>query len=182
MGFRCTWIAARNGSGSSVLPQLGLARERQSQEAVEDPGLYGLALASGWYLAIGDGSDFLQHLQEEQAEALSRSGEALFFFTDDTPMVTRLASYQRGSLAWAITYDGSHGVGDVDLEGSPPPLVSDALTRLRSEQEAAGGATAGVDHLYDLTADVARALIGFRHDEILGVGEWAPVDVLVPEP
>src|SRR5262245_34215183 len=107
MGYRCTWIASQGGSRDSVLPHRRLLRQSQSDEAVYDPGLYGLDLPTGWYLAIGDGWDFMEQLKEDQAAALSRNAEALFFYTDDTPMSTRLASYRHGSLAWAVTYDGS---------------------------------------------------------------------------
>src|SRR5688500_15791127 len=101
MGFRCTWIALRGGTRAGVLPQLQLAAQGESDEPVYDPGLYGASLPSGWYLAIADGRDYMDHLKEAHASALSRKGEALFFYTDDTPMCTRLASYQQGELAWA---------------------------------------------------------------------------------
>jgi hypothetical protein len=180
MGFRCTWIASRGTSGDHALSQLRLARESQSNEPVYDPGLYGLALPTGWYLAIGDGWDYMEQLNEEQAAALSRDRETLFFYTDDTPMATRLASYRNGSLVWAITYDGSNGVGEPEMEGELPPIASDVLSRVRHEQEEEGGRSAGVDCIYELTAEVARMLVGFRHDQTLGDGKIIPIDQLVP--
>jgi hypothetical protein len=165
-----------------VLSRLHLSTESQSNEPVYDPGLYGLALPTGWYLAIGDGCDYMDQLEEHQAATLSRVGETLFFYTDDAPMCTRLASYGNGSLVWAITYDGSNGVGEPEIEGDPPPCAFDLLTKVRNEQEEAGGQKAGVDHIYELTAEVALTLIGFRHDQTLADGGITPIDMLVSKP
>lgn len=181
MGYRCTWIASRGGSGDTILSELHLTRESQSNEAVCDPGIYGLTLPAGWYLAIGDGSPHMDYLHEEQAAALSHAGDVLFFYTHDTVMTTRLASYQRGGLTWAITYDGLNGISDPEIEGTPPQSAPDTLRTLHSKQAAAGGRGADTDFIYGLTAEVARMLIGFRHDQTLADGEIVPIDVLAPK-
>jgi hypothetical protein len=181
MGYRCRWIALRGGTRDGVLPALKLAVQDRSDEPVYDPGLYGAALPSGWYLAIGDGRDHMNELKEEHASALSRSDDALFFYTDDTPMCTRLASYRRGELAWAISYDGSNGVGEPETFGTLPESTSACLERVRSEQVEAGGNKADTDYIYGLTAHLGHALIGFRHDETLSDGEITPIDILAPK-
>jgi len=180
MGFRCTWVAVRGATRDPVLAQLRLAVERSANEPVEDTGLYGLALPTGWYLAIGDGSDYMGHLDETDAVGLSRSCEALFFYTDDTPMATRLACYRDGSLAWAINYEGVNGVAEPQIEGAAPPCTTEILAGLQKEQVDADGRREGVDFIYELTADVAKALVGFRHDQTLAGGEVVPVDILNP--
>jgi hypothetical protein len=178
MGFRCTWIALRGGTRDGVLLRLQLWARERSDEPVYDPGLYGASLPGGWYLAIGDGGQYMTQLKEAHASSLSRNGEALFFYTDDTPMCTRLASYQRGELAWAITYDGSNGVGEPDIFGKLPESSVECVERVRAEQAGAGGRDSDTDYIYGLTMYVAEALIGFRHDETLSDGGIKPIDIL----
>lgn len=177
MGFHCAWIASR-AARARVLAHLNFSAELQSEEPVYDPGLYGIALPSGWYVVFGGGWDFMGKLGEGQASELSRDSEALFFTTDDTSMSTQLVCFQGGELAWAITYDGSNGVGEPELEGQPPAVLAETLARVRKAQEGAGGKKAGVDHIYDLTAEVGRLLVGFRHDQTLGDDEVPPIDLL----
>jgi hypothetical protein len=175
MGFHTAWIASR-AARELVLSTLGFSVEGQSEEPVYDPGLYGVALPGGWYLTVGDGWDFMAQLGEGQAAALSREGETLFFATDDSSMSTRLSSFQRGKLVWAVTYDGSNGVGQPELEGNPPQVVREAQAQVESAQTEAGDRS--VDHIYDLTALVGQALVGFRHDETLANDEAGPIDLL----
>lgn len=177
MGFHASWTASR-APARKVLEGLRFSVKRQTEGEVVDPGLYGVALGD-WYVVIGDGWDDMEKLDEEGTARLSRGAEALFFTTDDSSMATRLAGYRGGALVWAIDYDGSGGVGEPRVEGNAPVEVGPLLARLRDEQAKAGGPGAGVDHLYELTAEVGRALVGFRHDSTLGSGKVKPIDVLV---
>jgi hypothetical protein len=157
-----------------------LHREAQRSEPAYDPGLYGGALPCGWYLVLGDGWDYRDLVEEQHAAALSRAGgDTLYFCTDDGSMCTRLACYESGKAVWSITYDGADGVSEPQVEGVPPGLA-ELLAELQERQRRAGGSAAEVDHLYELTAEVGRRLLDFRHDETLGNGQVLPIDVLAP--
>jgi hypothetical protein len=160
-----------------VLEKLGLARKEELEEAV-DPGLYAVGLDDGWFLVIGSGWDFMDALKEDQAVSLSESTETYFFYTDDTPMGTRLAAYSGKEMRWAITYDGTDGISDPVIEGDPPDVVAKELSKATALQAAEGGKSADVDFMYETTAMVARELLGFRHDETIYDEEKGPFFLL----
>jgi hypothetical protein len=51
-------------------------------------------------------------------------------------------------------------------------------TGLCSLQTIADAVNDSVDYIYDLTAEVGRALTGFRHDQTAGTMEYPPFQVL----
>jgi hypothetical protein len=123
MGFHCSWLAVRGAGPDDVFRHLGLEVESDYDDDFLDTGLYGISLPTGWYLTIGDGWDYMDRIREEHAVKLSTAGEALYFTTDDTSMNTMLTSYQHGKPSWAITYDGSAGVSEPELQGMLPDVV-----------------------------------------------------------
>lgn len=154
-----------------MLAQLQLTATDELQEEVYDPGLYAVAVGD-WFVVIGDGSDFMDLVGRDQAIALSKHAPAVYFFTDDAPMCAEITSFVAGQPAWTVSYDGSGGVSTPTLEGIVPTAVQSILAEARKEQNAAGP---DVDHMYDVAANLGRALVGFRHDETLADAAHLPI-------
>ena len=114
-------------------------------------------------------------LEPALAARLSDRGEALVLFTDDSPMCADIASFVAGKAAWSLSYDGSNGISEPKVSGDMPKVAQAVLAKGREQQQAAGRANAGVDHLYDAVAEVGRALVGFRHDQTLADGKRLPI-------
>jgi hypothetical protein len=167
-------MAMRGRDRVDVLARLKFAVTGELNDEVYDTGLYAVGV-DGWLVVIGDGWDFMKLIEREQAARLSDDGEVLFLYTDDTPMCAEITSFAGGNEAWSISYDGSNGVGTPTLMGHVPDRARSVLTDAQNEQEAAGGATADVDHIYDVVAKLGQKLVGFRHDETLSEGAHLPV-------
>jgi hypothetical protein len=180
MGYRVSWIARR---GASTNELLAVSKRSTTGERHEFPdvGWYLLELPSTvdspWALIIADGSENYSSLNSSQAQSLSNGeNEMLYFWCSDTVMATELMSFQGGSLIWAIRYDCEDEKKRPELEGKIPAIAYEILDSLRAEQQA--DAEGGADYIYDLTAELGRRLIGFRHDMDLKTDDPEPFQVL----
>jgi len=178
MGYRVSWIALR---GTSTAELLSLSQRRPTGERHEFPdvGFYLLELPARrggpWTVLIADGSDNFMELDASQAETLSQGGnETLYFCCSDTVMTTELMGFKNGSLAWSILYDCADEGKRPALQGDVPAIAHKLLTELRDKQQADEGA----DYIYDLTAELGRELVGFRHDADAETDDPEPFQVL----
>lgn len=174
MGYRCRWLATRTSDRADVLKRSGFEVTAELTEEVYDPGLYAVDV-DGWLVVVGDGWDFKDALEPALAARLSDRGEVIFVCTDDSPMCADVASFTLGTAAWSLSYDGSNGVSEPKIAGNLPDAAQGALATAREQQRVAGGAEAGVDHIYDAVAEIGRALVGFRHDQTLADGKYLPI-------
>ena len=53
----------------------------------------------------------------------------------------------------------------METAGAVPVVLADIQKRLAEKQDAGGGERADLDYIYDIPAELAKALTGFRHDE-----------------
>jgi hypothetical protein len=124
-----------------------------SIDAVEIPG--------GWHLVL-----FNRGKTDDQLLArLSAKGELVSCFVEDHVMFSSASGWSRGMQGWKILHDCEEGRYHRDVSGNPPPTLTEFRERLRQEQDAAGGEKADVDFIYDVPAEVAKSLTGFRHHQ-----------------
>ncbi len=180
MGFRVSWLA-RSGTSTEELLQVSGRNLNGERHEFPDVGWYLLELphapAGPWVVLIADGTENFGDLEAAQAQALSRGGqETLHFWCSDTVMATELACFKNGAEAWSIHYDCSDQTKRPAMHGDVPQLAHEILQDLRTKQEA----DADADYIYDITAEVGRSLIGFRHDTDLEIDDPQPFQVLDP--
>ncbi|HVJ16860.1 MAG TPA: hypothetical protein VM686_15575 [Polyangiaceae bacterium] len=173
-------MARRGSSTQELLEATGTTVTGQRDE-FPDVGFYLLEIngdAQGsWAILIADGSENFGALTGGDAQALSSDGaETLYFSCSDTTMTTELSCYRAGRRIWGIDYDPDEGC--VEFEGAMPQVAEQIRADLEARQDAADEANDSADHIYELTAEVGRALTGFRHDRTLDCAESTPFQVL----
>lgn len=179
MGYRVSWIA-RSGTGVDEL--LGASGRRVltgERHDFPDIGFYLLDLSASaekpWVVLIGDGTENVSALEESHAQSLSKGdNETLYFWCSDTVMATVLSCFRGGKFAWSIEYDCNDASKQPALEGDVPVAAHEILNELREKQRTEGGA----DFIYDLTAELGRVLVGFRHDMCPETDDPEPFQVL----
>ena len=178
MGFRISWIAR---AGRSTRELLSASRRTLTGERHEFPdvGWYLLELPNTvdkpWVVLIADGSENFADLDASIAQSLSEGGnETLYFWCSDTVMATGLSCFKNGSETWSIQYDCEDKRKQPALAGNVPQVAHEILKGLRTQQQADDGA----DYIYELTADMGRSLVGFRHDTDLDADDSEPFHVL----
>lgn len=178
MGYRVSWIAQAGTSSEELLALVGRSPTGERHD-FPDVGFYLLELHErtdgAWSVLIADGSENFSALHEDQAQTLSRQGaEVLYFWCSDTVMASELACFRSGMLAWRLGYDCEDDGKRPEIGGNPPDVVSQIHARLRKQQQADPDA----DYIYELTAEVGRTLVGFRHDMDPDTEDEEPFQVL----
>lgn len=174
MGFRVSWIA-RSGTSTRELLELSGRTVSTERHEFPDVGWYLLELPA-WVVLIADGTENYSGLNGGHAQALSKGNcETIFFWCSDTVMATDLACFRDGAEVWSIQYDCGDQLKRPAMNGDVPKIAHEILADLRMKQVADDGA----DYVYDLTAELGRRLVGFRHDTDLEGYDPEPFQVLV---
>jgi len=177
MGYRVSWIA-RQGTDTEQLLRFSRRALTGERHEFPDLGWYLLEMPHvkpAWVLLIADGSDQFMELEPSHAQTLSEDGnETLYFICSDTVMATHMSYYRSGEGVWAIDYECEGDTQSPEILGQPPEVVLEMLARQKAIQAQDDDA----DYLYDLTAEVGRALTGFRHDTPPATDDPEPFQVL----
>ena len=178
MGYRVSWLARSGVSVQELLDAFG-RQLTGIRVAFPDVGWYLLELNSPhgipWVVLIANGTDNFAELNDSDARRVSRDGQdVLYFSCSDTVMATQFVCFKSGSETWAVDYDSSDNKKQPSITGNPPSIVYELLSELRAKQQTDNVA----DHIYDLTAELGRTLVGFRHDTDLELDDPTPFQVL----
>lgn len=182
MGYRVSWIAR---AGTSTEELLTFSKRERTGERHDfcDVGWYLLELPNGvpspWSVLIADGSENYCEINSSDARKLSEGeNETLYFSCSDTVMATVFECFKNGSKDWSIQYSCENKDPQPELTGNVPTVTHELLADLRKQQLASEGA----DYIYDLTAELGRKLLGFRHDMDLETDDPEPFQVLSQPP
>ena len=177
MGWSLSWAALKAGNLQAVCSALGLRATGKHEEFAESK-IAGAALPTGWYLVGFNRSE----LKDRVLERLSRSGEVVCCFVEDHVMVSWASGWRNGNKVWSVVHDCEKGPFHLDIKGEAPAELKGIAERLIAKQHAAGGEKADVDHVYDVPAELAKGLTGFRHDQDIPGVSGDVFEVLEPRP
>jgi len=164
MGYSLSWAALKKGSQQTACAVLGL-RTTGKREEIPESKIDGAALPTGWYVIQFNRTE----MGDREFARLSRSGEVVCCFVEDHVMVSWASGWREGKKVWSVVHDCEKGRFHLDIKGEAPAALEGITERLMAEQRAAGGEKAEVDHVYDVPAEIAKALTGYRHDERSGL-------------
>jgi hypothetical protein len=175
MGYALSWAAVKGGSEGSVHKVMGLRAAGQSDE-IGEADMVGVELDTGWYLVMFN----KQTIDERTLGRLSLLGEVVHCFVEDHVMFSSASDWVAGSPRWSVTHDCEKGRFHLQVDGQAPPILASIQGRLTAEQNAAGGEESDTDYMYDIPAELARELTGFRHDHDVARAAREPFKVLEP--
>jgi hypothetical protein len=164
MGYSLSWAALKGANLQTACAALGLHATGKREEIPESK-IDGAALPTGWYVIQFDRAE----MEDRDLARLSRSGEVVCCFVEDHVMVSWASGWREGKKVWSVVHDCEKGRFHLGVEGKVPAALEGIAERLMAEQRAAGGEKADVDHVYDVPAELAKALTGYRHDERTGL-------------
>ena len=160
MGFHVSWITVRGKTPAQVRAELELA-ETDEREYVPESEVTAVSLPSGWYMVFFN--DLMAaELEDRRLASLSRDADVMAFFVEETSMVSLARGFAGGRRIWEVVHDSSKGLENLETSGELPPsfpAVRDGLTeKLKAARDPA-------DYLFDVPAELSKAITGFRHDE-----------------
>src|SRR2546430_2051623 len=169
MGVSLSWLAVKGGTRELVLGALGL-RGTGTCEEIPESDITGVELPTGWYLIVAN-RGYPPFMEENTLTRLSATAEVVTCFVEEHVMCSSADRWQNGHQMWSVLHDAQRGIGHLEQKGDFPPTFASICARLRSEQQAAGGEKADVDHIFHIPVELAEALTGWRHDRrISGLG------------
>jgi len=163
MGYSLSWAALKGGDVQSACAALGL-RPTGKREEVAESKVNGVQLPTGWYLVKFDHKE----MGDGELAKLSRSGEVVCCFVEDHVMFSSAAKWKDGKEIWRVAHDGGEkGALHLETRGELPAEFESIHKELfaKQEQEIPNRDELGVDYVYDIPAELAKKLTGFRHDE-----------------
>lgn len=190
MGWSLSWTAVRGKPPEAVLEAHGLRPTGAAWDLPDRRHPFAwAALDGGWVLVVSSPSGALdaeaartgkglfklrawhdpRFMDESEASdpflaSLSAGCEVVCCFLEEHVMVSRAAGWKDGDRLWSVLHDGQEDdVGDLQVVGAPPPELATIEAAARAEQRAT---PEGVDFVFDVPVDLAKALTGFRHDEL----------------
>jgi hypothetical protein len=162
MGHSLSWAAVKDGIPEEVHSILEV-RPTGRREEIPDSEIVGAVLPSKWYLTLFHRAEF----RNRTLERLSRVGEVIYCFVEDHIMFSCASGWKDGKALWSVTHDSEKGISHLQVQGQVPevfPSIREGLTTRQDAENQVGGE---VDHIYDIPAELARALTSFRHDQAL---------------
>jgi hypothetical protein len=165
MGFSLSWAAVKGGTPQAVQEAFAL-RGTGAQEEIPESDITGAELPGGWYMLVSN-RDGLRLTEDAKLSRLSRVGEVIMCYVEEHVMCSFAACWRDGRLIWSVYHDAQSSIESLDVKGEPPATFAAIRDRLRLEQAKAGGKEAGVDHIFDIPVELAQAITGYQHDEII---------------
>jgi hypothetical protein len=161
MGFRLSWIAVRGVPKDQVLAWMNLAGTGKQDDTMS--ASFCGAQLTGWYVVVANRN--LEFATEENLFNLSRGCEAIGCVVEEHVMRCEVVCYRDASFAWRADYFGEEGPDEtaLDADGALPPqwaAIRDAKVAMQKTAEP------DEDNYFDAPLELAKALCGFRHDEI----------------
>jgi|HubBroStandDraft_6_1064221.scaffolds.fasta_scaffold322879_2 hypothetical protein len=160
MGWSLSWAALKGGNIQVACAALGLRATGKHKEIAESK-IVGAQLPTGWCVIQFDRSE----LEDRELARLSRSGDVVCCFVEDHVMVSWASGWREGKKVWSVVHDCEKGLFHLNIKGEAPAELKSIAERLIAEQQAAGAEKADVDHVYEVPAELAKELTGYRHDQ-----------------
>lgn len=171
MGYSLSWAAVKDGNAEAIRSLLGL-RATGSWEEIPKSKIVGASLPTGWYLVLFRRKE----LGNGVLGQLSRLGEVVYCFVEDHVMFSRASGWKDEKSLWSVTHDCEKGHYHLAIEGIAPQALKRIQAELVSKQDAKE--EEDVDHVYDVPANLAKELTGFRHDQETPGMKNKPFEVL----
>lgn len=159
MGYSLSWVAVKGGNSEAIYSILGVRPNGQREEVAESK-IVSAELPTGWILVLFNRKE----LKDETLARLSSLGEVAYCFVEDHVMFSTASAWSGGKRLWCVTRDTEKGSLHLEASGQLPSSFAAIRDRLFAKQNANGGEKSDTDFIYDIPADLAREITGFRHD------------------
>lgn len=160
MGYSLSWAALKHGTLETICAACNL-RPTGAREEIPESNVVAAEISNGWHLVLYNRCEVNDHVLAK----LSAVGEVVSCFVEDHVMFSSASGWACGKQVWRVLHDCEKGRYHLEIAGAPPAGLANIQKQLTEKQDAAGGEKADVDYIYEIPAELAKALTGFRHDE-----------------
>jgi hypothetical protein len=183
MGFSITWCAVPEENADQFLQKLALTPTGDTEEIPESLICTG-KLDTGWRVFWHNNYD-CPFLKPKDLACLSMDDDVLLCRVEEHVMASSAELWSKGKRQWWISHEGEDGPKGLEADGRLPESYPAIRKEKEAQQLVDGGDDAEVDYIFDIPLMVAKALVGFKHDEIcphLIGGRFAVMSRTAPTP
>ncbi len=166
MGYSLSWIAVKGRTTEDLQRLIGF-RSTGKPGNYGEHYLVGRSLQDGWYILIANSSDD-PIANNKMLSELSKGGQAIVCSVEEHVMFSSCSFWDKGKKAWSVKHRGDRNVFDLVKSGKVPKSYASLMEELVQKQKAESGENADVDHIFELPLELAKQLVGFRHDQETG--------------
>ncbi len=156
------WLAVKTDDPGLLLEELQVQPTGEPDEHCESP-ICGGAL-NGWFLLIAKRCNH-RIISDGFLAAFSCGRDVVECSIEEHVMCSSAAGWRDGQCTWSIAHDAQQDMLDLTTSGQPPDSFRQIRSKLLAQQEAEGGTKAEVDLVFDIPLQVAKSIVGFKHDE-----------------
>lgn len=162
MGVSISWLAVSDMEPEAIHKQLGLLSSREFDADIKYP-FAGRVLPSGWYLVVANRCDSPM-VRDDILSSLSMSARVVAASIEEHVMYCFSTCWLNGQQEWRVQHEAEKGTTHLDVSGVPPEeletLRQGALARQSCHED-----EIGVDYVFDVPLELAKRVVGFRHDD-----------------
>jgi hypothetical protein len=162
MGKSLAWIVVESGDAAAIARALSVKRTGSQGQRHRMP-LAGRRLDDGYLIVAGS----VDHPAFNRRKLAALAGLASFTFceAEEHLMWSSAERWERGRKIWSVTHRGEDSPLDLRTSGSLPAEFAALESAALERQQAEGGATAGVDLVFDVPLDLARSQTSLHPDD-----------------
>jgi hypothetical protein len=166
MGFAITWFAVREEHAERLFHRLGLSATGETEEFPES--LIATArLDTGWRV-IWYSKYGCPFLRPPDLESMSADYDVVLCSVEEHVMASSCEMWSGGQRKWRLSHEGEDGPKGLFAEGDLPDCFPTIRKEMEQSQLAEGGDSAEVDYIFEIPLNVAKTIVGFKHDEERG--------------
>ena len=163
MGFSISWIAVRHKTPDTVLEELSLKRTGEMSEYPEAP-ICGRTLPEGWFMLVFGEIDH-PLVTTQSFAAISKDCDAVICSIEEHVMLATSELWRNGEQIWRIEHDAQQSIDHIEVSGNLPSEYAVIVKEYAAQQENAGGKKADTDYFFEIPLQIAKNIVGFKHDE-----------------
>ena len=163
MGFAISWLAVKGKSPEAVTQELGLTPTGEITECGESL-FTGRTLSSGWFLLVINQCEH-DFIKPKHLASLSSACEVIACSIEEHVMFCSSELWRNGAQIWRIEHDAQKSIEHISSSGSLPDGYTAIEKEFTEEQKRAGGEKADTDYFFEIPLQVAKSVVGFKHDE-----------------
>ena len=163
MGFSISWVAFKGVPDVVGLSRLGLSLTARSSGFSQERCL-GRSLPGAWYLVV-ERKWNSKIVSSSSLSAVSADCEVVAGWVEDHVMFSAAEGWRHGLTTWRLEHDAEKSDRHIECSGEPPPTYAAALAEAEAGQDAEDAGSKEVDFYFEIPLQVARSIVGFKHDE-----------------
>jgi hypothetical protein len=170
MGYAISWLAVRDADREKLTANLSLVATPETTYFGES-SFAGRTIASGWFvLSMNQCSH--PFVLPETLKRLTGLNEIVACCIEERAKYSTAELWRKGVEVWRLVHEAEIDMLHLAETGALPGRFSTMRNEYFARQAAKGGARSDTDYIFDIPLDMAKSIVGFKHDDI-GAGDGA---------